>query len=60
MLKVSVLCYCVSVIVYVCIGNGRCCVCWGSCCLLVNSALNTLVQVGELNDDAEVSVYVLF
>ena len=33
--------------------------CWGSCCPLVNSALNTLVQVGELNDDAEVSVCVI-
>ena len=33
--------------------------CWGSCCPLVNTALNTLVQVGELNDDAEVSLFVL-
>ena len=43
-----------------CVGDGQCCVCWGSCCPLVNSALNTLVHVGELNDDAEVSVSVLF
>ena len=34
--------------------------CWGSCCPLVNTALNTLVHVGELNDDAEVSLSVLY
>ena len=38
------------------IGEGKCCVCWGSCCPLVNCAINTLVRVGELNEDAEVSV----
>ena len=38
------------------IGEGKCCVCWGSCCPLVNSAISTLVRVGELNEDAEVSV----
>ena len=36
------------------LGLGRCCVCWGSCCPLVNSTVNTLVRVGELNQDAEV------
>ena len=30
--------------------------CWGSCCPLVNFTLNTLVDIGELNEDAEVSV----
>ena len=34
--------------------------CWGSCCPLVNTALNTLVHVGELNDNAEVSLSVLY
>ena len=38
------------------VGEGKCCVCWGSCCPLVNCAINTLVRVGELNEDAEVSV----
>ena len=56
MLKVSVLlvyCNCVH------IGRGKCAVCWGSCCPLVNCTLSTLVRIGELNEDAEVSVYVL-
>ena len=39
------------------IGGGHCGVCWGTCCPLVNTVLNTLVQAGELSDDAEVSVY---
>ena len=43
--------YCVQ------IGRGHCCVCWGSCCPLVNTVLSTLVEAGELSDDAEVSVY---
>ena len=43
----------------VCIGGGHCGVCWGTCCPLVNTVLNTLVQAGELSDDAEVSVCVL-
>ena len=34
--------------------------CWGSCCPLVNCTLNTLVKVGELNEDAEVSVYFIY
>ena len=41
------------------IGGGHCGVCWGTCCPLVNTVLNTLVQAGELSDDAEVSVCVL-
>ena len=41
------------------IGGGHCGVCWGTCCPLVNTVLNTLVQAGELNDDAEVGVYLL-
>ena len=42
------------------IGGGHCGVCWGTCCPLVNTVLNTLVHAGELSDDAEVSVCVLF
>ena len=41
------------------IGGGHCGVCWGTCCPLVNTVLNTLVQAGELSDDAEVGVYLL-
>ena len=51
--------YYVKCIYYVCIGGGHCGVCWGTCCPLVNTVLNTLVQAGELSDDAEVSVCVL-
>ena len=32
--------------------------CWGTCCPLVNEVLNALVEVGELDKDAEVSVSV--
>ena len=32
--------------------------CWGTCCPLVNDVLNALVEVGELDKDAEVSVSV--
>ena len=39
------------------IGRGHCCVCWGTCCPLVNTVLSTLVEAGELSDDAEVGVY---
>ena len=42
-----------------CIGGGHCGICWGTCCPLVNKMLSTLVEVGELSEDAEVSVSVL-
>ena len=42
-----------------CVGVGHCGICWGTCCPLVNTILNTLVEVGELSEDAEVSVSVL-
>ena len=42
-----------------CIGGGHCGICWGTCCPLVNTMLSTLVEVGELSEDAEVSVSVL-
>ena len=41
------------------IGGGHCGMCWRTCCPLVNTVLNTLVEVGELSVDAEVSVSVL-
>ena len=43
-----------------CIGVGQCGICWGTCCPLVNTMLNALVEVGELSEDAEVSVSVLY
>ena len=43
-----------------CVGEGHCGICWGTCCPLVNRMLSTLVEVGELSEDAEVSVSVLF
>ena len=43
-------------IFYVYKGGGHCGMCWGTCCPLVNTVLNTLVQAGELSADAEVSV----
>ena len=58
MLKVSVLS--ISVCAMCCIGGGHCGMCWGTCCPLVNTVLSTLVEVGELSVDAEVSVSVLF
>ena len=42
-----------------CIGGGHCGMCWGDMCPLVNTVLKTLVEVGELSVDAEVSVSVL-
>ena len=53
----------VLVLVYMllcCVGGGHCGICWGTCCPLVNTMLSTLVEVGELSEDAEVSVSVLF
>ena len=32
--------------------------CWGTCCPLVNTMLKSLVDIGELDVDTEVSVYV--
>ena len=49
----------ISVCVMCCIGGGHCGMCWGTCCPLVNTVLKTLVEVGELSVDAEVSVSVL-
>ena len=43
-----------------CVGGGHCGICWGTCCPLVNTMLSTLVEVGELSEDAEVSVSVLY
>ena len=40
------------------IGGGKCGMCWGTCCPLVNTVLKSLVDVGELDVDTEVSVYV--
>ena len=57
MLRVSVLS--VSVCVMFCIGGNHCGICWGTCCPLVNTILSALVEVGELCEDAEVSVSVL-
>ena len=34
--------------------------CWGTCCPLVNDVLNAIVEVGELDKDAEVSVSVFY
>ena len=45
---------------YCCVGVGRCGMCWGTCCPLVNDVLNSLVEIGELDQDVEVSVSVLF
>ena len=42
-----------------CVGGGHCHICWGTCCPLVNTMLSALVEVGELSEDAEVSVSVL-
>ena len=51
--------YYVLVLVYVfCIGGNHCGICWGTCCPLVNTMLSALVDVGELCEDAEVSVSV--
>ena len=49
----------ISVCVMCCIGGGKCGMCWGTCCPLVNTVLKSLVEVGELSVDAEVSVSVL-
>ena len=38
------------------VGVGCCSVCWGTCCPLVNDVVNTLVECGELNQDAELNV----
>ena len=43
-----------------CVGVGHCGMCWGTCCPLVNDVINTLVECGELDQDAEVSVIVCF
>ena len=55
--KVSV----VGIVVFksCCEGVGRCGMCWGHCCPLVNDVLSALIEVGELAEDAEVSVSVL-
>ena len=42
-----------------CVGGSHCGICWGTCCPLVNTMLGALVEVGELSEDAEVSVSVL-
>ena len=49
----------ISVCIMCCIGGGHCGMCWGTCCPLVNTVLKTLVEVGELSVDAEVSISVL-
>ena len=48
----------ISLCVMCCIGGGKCGMCWGTCCPLVNTVLKSLVDVGELSVDAEVSVCV--
>ena len=48
----------ISVCVMCYIGGGKCGMCWGTCCPLVNTVLKSLVDVGELDVDTEVSVYV--
>ena len=55
-LKVSVFKVSLNILCY--IGGGKCAVCRGSCCPLVKSVLKSLVDVGELDVDTEVSVYV--
>ena len=40
------------------IGGGKCGMCWGSCCPLVNLMLKSLVEIGELDMNTEVSVYI--
>ena len=42
------------------VGVGHCSMCWGTCCPLVNDVINTLVECGELDQDAEVSVILCF
>ena len=51
MLVCMLLCY---------VGGSHCGICWGTCCPLVNTMLSALVEVGELSEDAEVSVSVLY
>ena len=38
--------------------GGHCGMCWETCCPLVNTLLKSLVDVGELSVDAEVSACV--
>ena len=40
------------------IGGGKCGICWGSCCPLVNLMLKSLVEIGELGMNTEVSFYI--
>ena len=37
---------------------NRCRMCRGKCCSLVNDVINVLVEYGEIDPDAEVSVSV--
>ena len=47
--------YCVlCVIVY--LGDKKCMLCGGGCCTLVNSVIDTLVEEGDLDLNAEVIV----
>ena len=41
-----------------CAGVNRCKMCHGKCCSLVNDVINVLVEYGEIDPDAEVSVSV--
>ena len=41
-----------------CAGVNRCKMCRGKCCSLVNDVINVLVEYGEIDPDAEVSVSV--
>ena len=41
------------------LGVDRCRMCKGRCCALVNDVINTLIEQGELDPDAEVIVSVV-
>ena len=41
-----------------CAGVNRCKMCRGKCCSLVNDVINVLVEYGEIDPDAEVTVSV--
>ena len=51
--------YCISVVVSVCCccaGINRCKLCLGRCCLLVNDVMNVLIEYGEIDPNAEVTI----
>ena len=52
-------CINITLRVFWCIGDGECGVCWGKCCPLVNLTLKSLVEIGELPMNTEVSTLYL-